>query len=147
MDSDDIVDALHNVESAVGRVEHAIKDKSSSVASVFWIIVVVFLIDWAGDAWHSKWRYALTNGVDSDKVTIQPLPHDCNFLAAPVGQKYCHYERTVSTVRWATSTTNNPIVSYDEGKTWRVFTPEANVKVPQYNTVEEVVVGWDKKED
>lgn len=146
-DSEDVVDALQNLESAVERVEKAIKGKSSTVSSLFFIFIIVVLFDYASDAWHSTWRYALTHGIDSDKVTVQPRPHDCNFLAAPLGEKYCHYERIVSTVRWATSTTGNPIESYDEGKTWSPFTPDANVKVPQYSTIEEVFVQWGKKED
>jgi hypothetical protein len=34
------------------------------------------------------------------------------------------------------STTEQPIVSYDEGKTWDRFTPDAGVTVPKYPTVE-----------
>jgi hypothetical protein len=26
-----------------------------------------------------------------------PKPHDCAFLASPLGEKYCHYERRVET--------------------------------------------------
>ena len=68
------------------------------------------------------------------------------FLAAPLGEKYCHYERTVSITRWGTSQANTPIVSYDDGKTWSSFDP-AGEKVPQYSTVKAVYIGWEKKED
>jgi hypothetical protein len=73
-------------------------------------------------------------------------PHDCAFLAAPLGEKYCHYERSVSITRWGTSQTGNPIVSYDDGKTWDTFDP-AGKDVPRFPTVKEVYVGWEKKED
>jgi hypothetical protein len=68
-------------------------------------------------------------------------------LSSPLGAKYCHYDREVSTVRWATSTTGNPIVSWDEGKTWTVFTPDAGVTVPQTDTVQELLISWKKVEE
>jgi hypothetical protein len=84
--------------------------------------------------------------VSSDKVTVADKPHDCNFLAAPLGAKYCEYERSVLVVRWATSTSGTPIISYDDGKTWSVFTPEAGMTVPRQSTVKEVDISWSKKE-
>jgi hypothetical protein len=110
-------------------------------------VLGIWLIWLPGELWHSKWRYALSYGVTSDKVQINSHPHDCAFLAPPLGDKYCHYERVVSTLRWATSTTGHPIVSYDEGKTWNEFSPDANTTVPQFNTVEQVYINWEKKED
>jgi hypothetical protein len=152
--SDDIVDELENVEQAIGRIEDAVgkvelavKDKVSTVQAVLYIVIGVWLVSLPGQIWHAKWRYALAYGVSSDNVQVSDHPHDCNFWAAPLGEKYCHYERTVSTVRWGTSTTGNPIISYDEGKTWSVFTPNPHNKVPQYSTVKEVYITWDKKDD
>jgi hypothetical protein len=57
-----------------------------------------------------------------------------------------HYDREVSTVHWATSTTGNPIVSYDEGKTWTTFTPDGSAMVPKTDTVQNVYIGWKKVE-
>jgi hypothetical protein len=146
--SADIVDALENVERAVSRVEQAVKDKWSTVHWIATIAIGVLVWSWVEDMWHSKWRYALTYGVSVDKVYIDnDHPHDCAFLAAPLGEKYCHYDRTSSTLRWATSTTGNPIASYDEGKTWSVFTPDATATVPKNPTVEGVYVHWEKKDD
>jgi hypothetical protein len=71
----------------------------------------------------------------------------CAFLSSPLGEKYCHNERQVSTRRWATSTTGNPIVSYDDGKTWSVFTPDATATVPKVPTVQEVHISWKKIDD
>jgi|SRR6516225_3285980 len=96
--------------------------------------------------WHSKYRYAWQCEVNTSKVHIENKPHDCEFLTAPLGEKNCDYEPAVGTLRWATSTTGQPIASYDEGKTWSTFTPESNVRVPKYPTVEEVYVFWQKKE-
>jgi hypothetical protein len=108
--------------------------------------VLVGILIWylAVDLWHAKWRYALAYDVDSEKVIIEKTPHDCAFLAAPLGTKYCHYDREVSTVRWATSMSGNPIVSYDDGKSWTPFTPDSSVTVPKSDTVEKVYVSWKK---
>jgi hypothetical protein len=68
-------------------------------------------------------------------------------MSAPLGEKHCSYKRSVSTIRWATSTTNTPIMSADGGKTWETFTPDPGAPVPQASTVKEVYVTWDKQED
>jgi hypothetical protein len=49
--------------------------------------------------------------------------------------------------RWATSTTGNPIASYDDGKTWNIFDPPAGETVPKLSTVKEVIINWEKKDD
>jgi hypothetical protein len=136
--SGDIIDAVRSVERAV-------KNKETTVGTIALLAFGIFIFSLPGKLWHSKWRYALTYGVDANKVQVEDEPHDCAFLAAPLGEKYCHYEQTVSTVRWATSTTNNPIVSYDDGKTWAIFDPGSGVRVPKSNTVESVDVTWEKK--
>jgi hypothetical protein len=112
-------------------------------------LVAVFGWLWveAGDLWHGKWRYAMTYGVSSDNVIVDSHPHDCAFVAAPFGEKYCHYDREVSTLRRATSSTGNPIVSYDEGKTWNVIEPDPTVAWPKYNTVAVVYINWKKTEE
>lgn len=110
------------------------------------ILVGIGLWSLPGDIWHSKWRYAATYGINSSDVYFQDQPHDRAFFAAPLGAKYCPYERTVSITRWATSQTGNPIVSYDDGKTWSSFDPGGE-KVPQYSTVKAVYLRWEKKED
>ena len=146
-DSEDIVGALQEVEYAVNRVEGAVKEKWSTLQGIGVIIVLAFVWSWIDDGWHAKWRYAMAYNLSSDKVEIADKPHDCAFLAAPLGEKYCHYERDVSTIRWATSTQGLPIVSYDEGKTWSMFTPPDGATVPKSSTVESVYVSWDKKDD
>jgi hypothetical protein len=138
--------AVERVEMAVARVERAINDKWSTA---HWVGVMFFgasLLSLPGIIWHAKWRYSATYSISSSEVYVQDKPHDCAFLAAPLGEKYCHYERTVSITRWATSQTGNPIVSNDDGKTWSSFDP-AGEKVPQYSTVKAVYIGWEKKED
>lgn len=143
----DVQSAVRDVERAVDRVEQAIKDRWSWLQWLGAIVIGIYLASLPGKIWHSKWRYGLAYGVTSDKVHIGDIPHDCAFLAVPLGEKYCHHERSVSTLRWATSTVGRPIASYDEGKTWDEFTPGTNVEVPKTPTVEEVFVSWEKKED
>jgi hypothetical protein len=143
----EIVDSIESLERAVREVERAVKDKWSSAQYLLWGVIGMYLWTVPGQIWHTKWRHALANGIDSSKVIIEDKPHDCAFLAAPLGEKYCHYKRNVATLRWAKSTTGNPIVSYDEGKTWSVFTPDPTVTIPQYSTIEEVYVNWEKKSD
>lgn len=43
-----------------------------------------------------KSYYGLKEGVEPDRVTIMPEPHDCDFSKAPIGDKECHYEKVVT---------------------------------------------------
>src|ERR1700736_2806529 len=44
----------------------------------------------------------------------------------PIGNKNCHYETEVSVVRAAVNTQGQPMVSFDEGKTWHLDAPAPN---------------------
>lgn len=152
---------LKSLEGAVERVETAVQRAAKSIDEslrernqkewswlpLFLILVVAGVFSLSDEAWHSKLRYAVQYGTDIHKVTIGEEPYDCEFFSAPVGNKHCHYERSVSTVRWATSTDGLPIVSVDDGKTWSTFTPDSGVTVPKYSTLEEVEVSWEKQDD
>jgi len=138
--------AIRRVEVAVARVENAINNKWSTAQWVIIIFLGAFLWSWLGTVWHAKWRYAVTYNIPSSQIYVQDQPNDCAFLAAPMGEKYCHYERTVSVTRWAKSQSGNPIISYDDGQTWSPFDP-APETAPQYSTVKAVYIGWEKKED
>lgn len=146
-DLDDIEGAIYEVKHAVYRVEAAVKAIPSVVGWVFVGVVGAFLLDLTGSAWHSKLRYSIQYDVATEKITAEKKPHGRNFLAAPLGAKYCEYERDISVVRWATSTTGFPIISYDDGKTWSTVTPNAGVTVPKNSTVKEVDIIWQKKEE
>jgi len=138
--NDDVVDAIN-------RVERAIEEKWSIVQSLFVLFCVVLLWSAVKDAWYSKWRLGTSYGVGTDKIIVDKTPHDCDFFAAPMGAKYCSYNRQIATIQWATSTNGEPIVSNDEGKTWSTFTPEAGASVPKYPTVQQVYVSWKKTEE
>jgi hypothetical protein len=143
-----VVDALESLENAVARVEEAVKEKWSSATIIGWMILGAFLWDVPGNMWHSKWRYELEHGVSADQVVVDTRPHDCAFLAAPLGEKYCHYDREVTTWHRATSTTGSPLISYDNGKTWTVVeNPDPSINWPKYDTVVAVNISWKKVED
>ena len=40
-------------------------------------------------------RYALFYGINADQIFVDQKPRDCSFWTAPVGDKGCHYERSV----------------------------------------------------
>jgi hypothetical protein len=144
-DLDDIEAAISN---AADKIVTAI-NKRTDIPTFLGYVLVGWLLFWQlpSLAWHSKARYSFQYQTDFNRISISKMPHNCDFLAAPLGAKYCHYERTVSTVRWATSAAGEPIVSYDEGKTWTVFTPENPQAVPKGSTIQSVVVSWVKKDE
>ena len=82
--------AAGRVAMAVARVEAAVKDKLSTPQLVGIRIVGAFLWSLPGTIWHAKWRYTADYGIPSSKIYVQNKPHDCTFLAAPLGEKYCH---------------------------------------------------------
>jgi hypothetical protein len=98
-------------------------------------------------AWHSKVRYfvqyGLPQGPNWDQVTKEKAPHDCEWLKAPLGEKYCHYDAVVSSGRISKdSKTGNPIWSSDDGKTWSWYDATNPSRVMPH-----VYVGWEKVED
>ena len=164
-------DNIEGIEQAVGQVETAVQEAAQSINQsirensavlilkpFFWGALIVWtFMSLSGIVWHSKLRYALQYDTGVREVNVATKPHDCEFWAAPLGNKYCHYERRISTLRWATSTDGQPIVSYDEGKIWNTYrpdngvtvqiTPGNGVTVQKNSTVENVYVAWEKKED
>lgn len=136
-DLDDVVDAIQELRRAVEK---------STITYATVPVLFVILIGWCFDiVWHSNIRYAIEYSVARDKITVDPEPHDCNFLAAPMGLKYCKYERTFQVIRWGKAQDNGPLISYDDGKNWESFVPPQNAVVPQYSTPEELYVHLERK--
>ena len=73
--------------------------------------------------WAYEWRYWFEPYLEGATFEVEPKPHVCEFLTAPIGAKRCHYEAIVTTVRVGRSQAGERIVSYDEGKTWQPATP------------------------
>ena len=149
-DLDDISDGLRGVETAVREVKKAVEEHSviREFAGLIWVVAIVWLVSLLGDAWHSKWRYSLQYSIEAKFVHVDKKPHDCDFLAAPLGEKFCHYERNLSKVWWARSyTTGQPITSIDDRKTWTEATPPTGSIVPVEPKMEYVDITWEKKDD
>jgi hypothetical protein len=45
--------------------------------------------------WNSKYLVALRFNTSVDYVVADPIPNDCHFLAAPLGEKGCNYSPSV----------------------------------------------------
>jgi hypothetical protein len=96
------------------------------------LLIVGFLI-WIGayavtwlfptSEWAYKWRYAFEDHLSDALVRVDPKPHDCEFMSAPIGSKHCYYEAMVITVRITTTSSGQRLVSYDEGNTWESAAP------------------------
>lgn len=135
---DDVCDRLDSIEAAI----------RASRSDFSWVVLVILgwlAIVGLGDLWNSKMRYSWWYDVNSDQVTIEKKPTDCNFFRAPMGDKGCHYDRRVSTLRVKTvyldlQRGSVNYFSFDDGKTWIVD----DAKPP---TKPEVVVSWEKVED
>ena len=103
------------------------------------------------DDWRLK--YAFQYSVDSERVTVARKPHDCDWSSTPLGNKHCHYKAMITirnsenqivggtSVKLATSTTGEPIISYDDGETWKINPAGNNLKPVS------VSVFWRKVED
>jgi hypothetical protein len=44
-------------------------------------------------------EYGMPNDIGYGQVTKDDLPHDCDWLRSPLGEKGCHYEASVQVVR------------------------------------------------
>jgi hypothetical protein len=83
---------------------------------------------WPDSTWANGWRYSLDSDLKDATVTVESIPHDCEFLTAPLGSKHCHYDKRVLTVRIRTDSTGR-LVSTDEGKTWTKAEPSDHAAV------------------
>lgn len=139
------VSTLDDVCDRLDEVERAIRDRGSALGAIVAVIVAWLVILGLSDLWHSKLRYAWWYNASSDEVTIERKPTDCDFLRAPLGDKECHYERHVTSVRVRTDSSDPArgtvnYVSFDGGKTWTVDTANPPTK-PQ------VLISWEKIEN
>jgi len=134
---------LDDVCEKLDELERAVSNRSLG-AIVAWVIVAWLVFEGLDGLWHSKWRYSWSYSVDPAQVTMEKKPTDCDFLRAPLGEKECHYERQVSTVRVMTKELeflrSVNYVSSDDGKTWTVDTASPPTQ-PQ------VLISWEKVED
>lgn len=91
-------------------------------------------------AWHGPRRYAIEYSMSSEQVTVAKKPHNCDWLAAPLGDKFCHYEAHVEVIRTGhRENSSQRVISFDNGKTWSDDNSEIQLK-PAVN------VTWSKVE-
>jgi hypothetical protein len=60
------------------------------------VVIIAVIITWfTPEAEQLAGQYH----VSKDKVVIQPKPHGCDFDDAPLGNKHCHYEKSMDVER------------------------------------------------
>ena len=94
MNMPELIDAVENVEQAVKDLEQTVKDKWSTARWVGALFLYMMVSGIFSAVWHSKIRYAVEYGVGTDKITVEKISpsESCAFLAAPIGEKYCHHD-------------------------------------------------------
>ena len=119
--------------------------KDDSGSWVVFLAVCYFVYLGCSAAWHSKVRYGMQYGVAYDKVSKDNKPRDCDFFAAPIGKKNCHYDAVVQkkSVRTGVNPSGYPMVSYDDGKTWYPNNGDPPVKAEPAS----LNVTWQKVEE
>ena len=102
---------------------------------IFWLFLA-FVILWFGWLDESEFRFRMQYDAEA---TVREKPHDCEFWAAPVGKKYCSYKPAPKFVIYSTDVEKgDPIVSYDEGKTW-AWNPGGPTEHKKT-----VIIGWEQ---
>ena len=132
----------------------------NNIGDTFWGLVVLAALGFfvwivLPDSWTDKIKYSVEYSVDASQVHRSDRPTDCDFMRAPLGNKDCHYKKTVTAYnaagypvagddapKYAKNAYGNTIISYDEGKTWTVSdTPNLDLRI---KTVE---IGWTRVND
>jgi hypothetical protein len=110
-------------------------------------------------SWTDPFLYSTEYTITTEQVHWNTKPADCDWGHAPLGDKGCHFKKTVTAFNAAgevvggddaptygnDTKTGKPIISYDKGKTW-AWLPEDAPKIPDLK-VKSVEIGWNKVED
>jgi hypothetical protein len=83
-----------------GKGRRDMGDARSLFSLAVWGAAIMFLIG-AGSLgilyeYSPQQWYAMQNNIPVDRVSVQPKPHDCEFIKAPLGDKNCHFDRVVT---------------------------------------------------
>lgn len=70
---------------------------------------------------ETKYGIALKYNLTEDQVFMDPKPTDCDFAAAPVGDKRCHFEESLNVVRECVSLTGSPAAPEENCPVKRVY--------------------------
>jgi len=122
------------VDAKLGMPPVSSRRRPTATESCFWLLAIILLCRLG---WYSKIRYAVEYGVGYSQVTMDSEPHDCDWLAPPIGSKGCHYEMRKRTVRTALDASGKSIISYDDGATWQLNGASGPTKT-------EVFLSWQK---
>jgi hypothetical protein len=79
----------------------ATENKTSPGGEVIWglfLLAVLAVIVWSilPDRLTDKIKYSAEYSVEPAQVHWNDKPTDCDFMHAPLGEKSCHYKKTVS---------------------------------------------------
>jgi hypothetical protein len=70
------------------------------LVKLFWVILILGglygIVYWLTP---EKTQLAQEYKIAEDKVVVEPKPHGCDFDDAPLGNKHCHYEKSVDVER------------------------------------------------
>ncbi len=107
--------------------------KDDSSLGGFIALIILALIVWfiLPARWTDPLLYSTEYSVNANQVHWNAKPTDCDFIHAPLGDKACHYKKTVTAYNAAgyvvaghdapkyshDTNTGKPIISYDNGKT------------------------------
>ena len=122
-----------------------------------WLIFAVIVYVILPASWTDPFLYSTEYSINSDQVHRNPKPTDCDFIHAPLGDKGCQYQKTVTAynaagnpvagdgaTRYSTNTIGQSIVSYDEGKIWQLLPADTPIPDLKVKTVE---IDWVKMTD
>ena len=110
-----IVSTLNDLKRTV---ESRPKTAHSVAAVVCGVFIYMLISGWVGNMWNSQSVLAMRYSVPTEKVIIEEMPHDCDFLRAPLGVKGCSYTRETSVVKTGVNAAGQHVVTYDNGKSW-----------------------------
>jgi hypothetical protein len=128
---------------------------------VGWVIFALTVWFVLPASWTDPLWYFYTYKVNIEQVHSNPKPRDCDFLHAPLGEKGCHYKKSVigfnstgdvvmvpddqdEVVFGTDPKTGMRTVSFDQGKTWHDL--DARPKSPDVK-VSGVQINWIKVSD
>jgi hypothetical protein len=123
----------------------ATQDKTD-LAETFWALVFLLvivgafgLIVWTilPDRLTDKIKYSAEYSVEPSQIHWNDKPTDCDFMHAPLGEKSCHYKKTVS----AYNAAGDLVGEDEEGKTRSVVPGNPRPKIKS------IEIGWIKVTD
>jgi len=99
-----------------------------ALVMIFWGTSFVAIWLFPESPWAYKWNYFYDKELEGATISIDHMPHDCDFFTAPLGSKNCHFEKNLLSVRIRTDGPQR-LVSVDEGKTWKTASPSDRAAV------------------